>query len=316
MIDGGAVGGVGGYGGVVVAAGGLTIQSLAIQNTNGPGLLLQGGASASFATAPGTTQTVAYDIAEQNGHGSVTIGTGGVTGTVDLTGNDTYTGTTLVNAGTLLVDGAIAGSAVEVKSGATLGGHGATGAVTVDAGGAFAPGDSLGQIDSPGQITVASLTLASGSTFQEQIGGTAAGSGYDQTVVLNGSALALNGATLEVTSSGGFVPDTGDVYTLIDNRNPGATVTGVFDDAQGHALTQGSIVTVGGVDFRIDYSGGDGNDVTLTNSNFAPSLTATPDNPEFIESAQLNTQVAPVAVFSAAQASTIVSALLIPSCGA
>ena len=282
VIDGGTVAGVGGHAGLVVAAGTPTLQSLAIENTDGAGLLLQDSASASFVAATGTTQTVAYDIAEQNGHGSVTIGTGALTGTVDLTGNDTYTGATVVNGGTLVVDGAIAGSAVEVNSGAT-----------------FVPGEG------PDQITVAGLTLASGSAFQEQIGGTSPGSTYDQTIVLSGGAVALNGATLDVTSYGGFVPDAGDVYTLIDNRNPGAAVTGVFDDAQGHALTQGSIVAVGGVDFRINYHGGDGNDVTLTNSNFAPSLTATADNPAFIESAQLNTQVAPVTVFAGANASAV-----------
>jgi hypothetical protein len=282
VIDGGAVAGVGGHAGLVVAAGTPTLQSLAIENTDGAGLLLQDSASASFVAATGTTQTVAYGIAEQNGHGSITIGTGALTGTVDLTGNDTYTGATVVNGGTLVVDGAIAGSAVEVNSGAT-----------------FVPGEG------PDQITVAGLTLASGSAFQEQIGGTSPGSTYDQTIVLSGGAVALNGATLDVTSYGGFVPASGDVYTLIDNRNSGVPVTGVFDDAQGHALTQGSIVAVGGVDFRINYFGGDGNDVTLTNSNFAPTLAATADNPAFIESAQLDTQVAAVTVFAGANASTI-----------
>jgi hypothetical protein len=281
VIDGGAVAGVGGHAGLVVAAGTLTLQGLAIQNTDGPGLLLQDSAGASFVAAAGTTQTVAYDIAEQNGHGSVTIGTGGLTGTVDLTGNDTYTGTTLVNAGTLLVDGAISGSAVEVNSGAT-----------------FAPGVG------PEQITVASLTLASGSTFQEQIGGMTAGSSYDQTIVANGGTVSLNGATLDVTDYGGFVPGLG-ILTIIDNQDPTAAITGVFDDAQGHALTQASVVTIGGVDFRINYHGGDGNDVTLSDVNFAPTLIATANDPSFIEASQLGTQAAAVTAFFGADASAV-----------
>ena len=45
-------------------------------------------------------------------------------GTLDLTANNTYTGTTAINAGTLLVDGSQGGSPVTAAAGATLGGIG------------------------------------------------------------------------------------------------------------------------------------------------------------------------------------------------
>ena len=303
-------------GGTLIISGGSLVDGTVTGGTGGnpgqnfgKGLFLQGTSTATFTAAAGDTTTVAFTITDQNGSvqahvagesGNIAIGdvAGTLTGTVDLTGTDTYTGATTVNAGTLMVDGAIAGSTVEVKSGATLGGHGTTGAVTVDAGGTFAPGDS------PGQITVASLTLSSGSHFEEQVGGMTTGSGYDQTIVESGGTISLNGATLDVTDYGGFVPGLG-VLTIIDNQDPSAAVTGVFDDAQGHALTQASVVTIGGVDFRINYHGGDGNDVTLSDLNFPPTLSATANDPSFIEAAQLDTQAAAVTAFSGANASTV-----------
>ena len=61
---------------------------------------------------------------------------------------NTYTGTTTVSDGTLLVNGSIANSAVTVQSGATLGGTGTTGPLTINNGGTHSPGNS------PGMTTV------------------------------------------------------------------------------------------------------------------------------------------------------------------
>src|SRR5262249_27710741 len=57
-------------------------------------------------------------------------------GTLVLSGNNTYTGTTTIIAGLLRIDGSQPASAVIVKTGGILGGTGTVGAVQVQAGGA------------------------------------------------------------------------------------------------------------------------------------------------------------------------------------
>ena len=232
----------------------------------GKGLFLQGTASTTFATDTGQTTDVTFSITDQNGaagttgaggSGSVVIGTSGDTGTVILSGTDTYTGTTTVAYGTLKVDGSIAQSAVTVDNGAAFGGNGTAGAVTVESGGTFAPGD-------PSTITVASLTLNSGSYFAEEIGGTSAGTGgaggYDQTYVQqSGGAVSLGGASLDLSLVNGFTPSVGQSFTIVDNET-GNAVSGTFE-----GLPQDGVFEIAGTPWRISYSGGSNNrSVTLT----------------------------------------------------
>src|SRR5207237_1337955 len=61
------------------------------------------------------------------------------TGTLILSGGNTYTGPTTVNLGKLEVDGSIA-SVVTVNNGGTLGGSGTVGIVRVNNAGTVAPG--------------------------------------------------------------------------------------------------------------------------------------------------------------------------------
>jgi hypothetical protein len=172
-----------------------------------------------------------------------------------LGGDNTYTGGTTVQSGTLLIDGSTAKSAITVDSGATIGGTGTAGAVTVDAGGTFAPGD-------PSTLTVASLTLESGSTFAEEIGGLSTGTGgaggYDQTVVESGGTISLGGAALNISLVDGFEPIAGETFTIIDNET-GHSVGGTFA-----GLAQGATFEADGVWFQINYAAGASKDVTLT----------------------------------------------------
>lgn len=75
------------------------------------------------------------------------------TGTLVLSGTNTYTGTTSVNAGTLVVNGASGSTAVTVAATATLGGSGTVGALT--AAGTIAPGDG----STPGTLSAGPTAL-------------------------------------------------------------------------------------------------------------------------------------------------------------
>jgi autotransporter-associated beta strand protein len=172
------------------------------------------------------------------------------TGTLSLGGQNTYTGLTTVRQGKLLVHGSTGTGAVNVESGATIGGAGGVvkGQLSIASGASLAPGDVTGQ------LTVnAETTLATGSTFAVDLNGTTAGSLYDQ--VVQAGLIHLNGANLAITV--GYTPEPSDRYVLIDNEGS-EPIDGTFNGLVNH-----SIVNVGSEEFRIFYDGGDGNDVVL-----------------------------------------------------
>ncbi|MGP0878085.1 S8 family serine peptidase, partial [Serratia sp. CY74907] len=83
-------------------------------------------------------------------------GHGGLTkegmGTLVLTGNNTYSGPTLVNQGRLAVNGSVT-SAVSVQSGGIVGGSGTVGSLTARQGGTVAPGNSIGTLNVAGNVS-------------------------------------------------------------------------------------------------------------------------------------------------------------------
>jgi len=249
----------------------------------GQSIFLEGRQSITFAPAANETETVSGVIADaaSGGFGAGSVIMNGA-GTLVLAAADTYTGTTAVQNGTLLVDGSTAESATTVGSGGTVGGTGTAGAVTVEAGGTFSPGD-------PSTFTVASLMLNSGATFDEQIGGANPGTGgYDQTVVESGGAITLGGATLDVSLVDSFTPSVGETFIIINNETGGA-VGGTFD-----GLAEGETFEADSTWFQISYVGGAANnDVTVTDvaCYCAGTLVRTPCGNKRVEKLQIGDEV-------------------------
>jgi fibronectin-binding autotransporter adhesin len=118
-------------------------------------------------------------------------------GTMRVTATSTYTGATEVQEGTLLVGGSVSGSQFNVAAGATLGGAGIVGPVSVFDGGVIAPGDGVGT------LSVSSLFLSGASAlkFELAVAGVAGGAGNDLLQI--GGELTLDG-TLQVLPQAGF----------------------------------------------------------------------------------------------------------------
>jgi autotransporter-associated beta strand protein len=206
-------------------------------------------------TVNGTGDTLISGILAGGGASSLTKDG---TGTLTLTSANTYDGDTTVNNGTLLVNNTVGSGTgmgdVIVNTGGTLGGTGIiSGAVTVNAGGNLSPGNGGNNTETL-QISGA-LTMAATSNFRVDINGSPASGNFDQIVA--GGTVNVTGSNLVVTV--GTIVTNGDVFTIV-NKTSGGAVTGTFAGIpQG-----GTVVGSDGTVFQVSYTGGTGNDITLT----------------------------------------------------
>ncbi len=249
-------GSTGGNAPALLANGAVTIaRSIRLTSTgaNPANTYTLGGSTAHVSTFSGTILmgTPGANLAENL---TVTAVTGGranftgnltrdalATGTVDvltktglgivaLSGSNNYQGTTLVNAGTLLINGTLGntGANVSVASGATLGGNGTINrSGSLAAGGILSAGDMSGATSLAGTLAFGSGGTTSGLTmlgtsvlkFDLQQSNFTVGGGVNDLVTVGG-ALTLDG-TLQVTELGGSL--TNGTYTLF-------TYTGALTD--------------------------------------------------------------------------------------
>jgi autotransporter-associated beta strand protein len=122
------------------------------------------------------------------------------TGTLALTGNNTYTGRTSVSNGTLRVNGTVAG-AVLVAANSTLGGSGTiNGDTTIVASGNLAPGNSIGTLTINNNLTLAGnlgieVNRSGFASDKAIVSGTLANTGTGTVTVTNIGATLIAGDT-------------------------------------------------------------------------------------------------------------------------
>ncbi|RYD42801.1 MAG: hypothetical protein EOP85_10810, partial [Verrucomicrobiaceae bacterium] len=148
-------------------------------------------------------------------------------GTLILNGASTYTGETYVRRGVLGGNGSVGGRLV------------------MDWDGTLAPGAPGGV----GTFTCADLDFSGGGTYAVNL---ASGSGSDL-LVSNGEVSISPAAVLVIQPTGPVTQ--GDVFTILQ-KSGSTPVDGTFQ--------QTGTFSSGGVEWSINYAGGDGNDITLT----------------------------------------------------
>jgi autotransporter-associated beta strand protein len=186
----------------------------------------------------------------------VKVGSGKLT----LSGANTYSGGTTVSEGSLVVTnttGSGTGSRPVQVNGGTLAGNG-----TIAGSVAIGTGSGTGAVLAPsvGVSQVAVLTLQRALTFN------ADGTYIYKLNTRNARAdqVIANGVTIESGAQFNFQTvankrvANGTVFTAISNTSANP-IAGIFAN-----LPDGSTFTAGRNNFQVSYSGGDGNDLTLT----------------------------------------------------
>jgi autotransporter-associated beta strand protein len=241
---------------------GLTFESagaVTFGNTVSDEVILTGGAVRLRSDA-GTTWMVEAKL----------VGAGGLTkdgsGVLALTAPNIYSGGTMVDGGTLLVNNE-AGSGtgtggVVVNVGGVLGGDGSIGGpvVIVNSGGTVSPG----QPGKSGTLTVRTIAFAAGATLSLQLDGTEAGVSYDQLVVNGGVSLARANLTAALS----FRPQPWEAQFIILRNASSQPVEGTFAETQ---------LELNGQLYQVLYNRGEsGLDVALESLGFVAAFRATP----------------------------------------
>ena len=259
-----ALSGVNTYSGItLVEAGSLRVSSDAAFGVsevrlNSGALVYEGSFESSRAfTVPGTSIVDTQQFST-TWAGPVT-GAGAIykrgTGTLSIGAAANFSGSLLVQAGTLNVDGVADGLRIHTFSGgSTFSGNGRIlGTTEINGNAKLAPGNGVGT------LTVANVILSGGSTLSLEI---ASVSAFDQLKVTNN--ISLQG-TVVLSLSLAYDPvDNEDSFLVIENEGTGVIgVTGPKFSYAGTMLEEGTRFAVGTQEFQITYTGGTGNDVVL-----------------------------------------------------
>ncbi|MGD0260071.1 MAG: autotransporter-associated beta strand repeat-containing protein [Verrucomicrobiota bacterium] len=159
-------------------------------------------------------------------------------GTLALNNTETYTGPTTVSNGTLQVNGQLAAGAVTVATNGILGGTGTIlGPVTVQVGGALAPGDAIGTLTINNNLTLAGdLTIEVNKSASPS----------NDKLVVSGTLNNTGTGTVTVTNLGPALAP-GDTFALFNKAvgNGGAlSVTGAYVTWTNKLATDGTIAVL------------------------------------------------------------------------
>jgi autotransporter-associated beta strand protein len=168
--------------------------------------------------------------ARLGGPGSLTKTT---VGTVTISGANTFTGGSTVQEGTLDLAGSL-------NSGMTL------------EGGLLTLGSSTGQ-----RTIAGSLSVNAQASVRFRLNGTTVGTQFDQIRLTGGASVLSLSGSLELVAAPALTA--GSTYRIIDNTGSSSAVSGTFA-----GLPQNAEFFEDGQWWRINYSGGTGNDVVLT----------------------------------------------------
>ncbi|WP_145606956.1 autotransporter outer membrane beta-barrel domain-containing protein [Yersinia intermedia] len=159
-------------------------------------------------------------------------------GILELTGNNSFSGTTTVTGGALIVNGYHGNSSVTVEDGALLGGSGSVGALNAQLGAVVAPGNSIGTLQ-----VANGVTFQSGSRYAVEI----SADGRSDLIQSSGATL-LNGGdvTVSLENSGNLLSQS-EVHSLLGKQYSILTarqgISGQFDSVQPDYLFLGTTLS-------------------------------------------------------------------------
>ncbi len=191
-------------------------------------------------TPQGSTVYMSGRIMDTTGGGSLNINDANHDGTVVLDGASTYTGTTNINAGTVLLNGSLASNSVNVSSNATLNSinGGLAGVSTVTNAGTLNLGstndtittlNNTGNIKGSATLTATTYNLNNGSVLDAKLG--------TGTIVVNGNVTLNQSAEASlITVNGGGTLNLGGADLL--SHTAAVTVNGTLNLNGGAATFQ------------------------------------------------------------------------------
>jgi len=273
------------------------------------GVAIRNSSSATGRTANfAGSGVVTIDSAIVNGADNNASFAGGVayggSGTLVLSGNNTYTGTTTVSSGTIVMNGThnpfntanstVTGGAYSVTG--TLAGtgtinpaSGVANVITINSGGTLSPGDTTlatasqtGTLDL-GNSLVFSNSATNNSNFNVQLGGALPGDGigkYDQVNITSTAANAVSlgtGVNLNLSLVNGFAPTQGEAFYLLTRADSTAfAATSFYNLAEGATVSLGNGIA-GYITYKANWLGSQASSSISGGNDVALVITAAPE---------------------------------------